>query len=402
MIQKIFLASLMTGNLAFAADFPGGGASEEEFSKAFSAEKGVLDKEKASLDADRLKIGGSLQAEWLVMPLANTATQKDASTNPNTLELYFDSQLKGDLRFFARGRLIHDPSIDESVVNPFTGATQRQNTSSLDELKFSFHASRKVFFTLGRQKIKWGAARFWNPTDFLNSARRDFLKADDQRAGISLIKAHVPIGDSNFYLIGVNDRAYETSRTGAAARFEIPFKAGEWTVSGFSQYGRAARLGSDLSFALWDFDLFVEGAQTDYGKEKSASGGISYGFKYNDKDSITLALETYWQELGATNKSAYNALITANQWVPFYVASSYAAFSAYLMSPGSWTGSTFSVSAIQNNVDSSQYYRLSWIYTGMRDISWTLASGTRVGAADSEFRMFGLSQDYSLLAKINF
>lgn len=392
---------ILNGPNALAAEFPGGGVSDEEFAKAFSSEKGVLDKDRASLDADRLKIGGSLQSEWLVYPLSSSA-QKDASFNPMTLEMYMDSQLKNDLRFFFRGRMIHDPTVNEAVVSPITGQAQRQSTSSLDELRFSFHASRRVFFTLGRQKIKWGAARLWNPTDFLNLTRRDFLKTEDQRAGVALFKAHVPIGDANFYLIGINDRANETAQTGVAGRLEIPFSRGEWTVSGFSQRGQRARIGSDLSIALWDFDLFFEGAQTDYGKEKSASGGISYGFKYNDKDSITLAAETFWQEVGVTDKSTYATLIAAGQWVPFYVASSYASLSAYLASPGSWTGSTFSLSAIQNNVDSSQYYRASWIYTGMPDISWTVAMGWRAGQPDAEMRMFGLSQDYSVQAKLGF
>ena len=39
----------------------------------------------------------------------------------------------------------------------------------------NFDIGRTVFVTAGRQRVKWGIGRFWNPTDFLQPARLDAL-----------------------------------------------------------------------------------------------------------------------------------------------------------------------------------------------------------------------------------
>lgn len=262
--MKYFIAfAFLIATQVFAEDFPGGSSNlEDEFKKGFSQEQGMQSSDQKAVDADRLNIGATLQMEYFIYSFENMS-RTDYVSSPTTLEVYMDSQLKDDVRAFARGRLIHDASIDETVPSPITGLTQKQTTSSLDELKLSFHTKRKVFWTLGKQKIKWGASKFWNPTDFLNAQKRDFFRTEDQRAGISMIKAHVPLGSSNFYLIGVNDRANEVSQTGAAARVEVPISTAEWSFSTYGRKGQPTKLGSDLSFGLGDFDFYVEGAKSD-------------------------------------------------------------------------------------------------------------------------------------------
>ena len=46
---------------------------------------------------------------------------------------------------------------------------------ALDQLWVNFDLARTVFVTAGRQHVKWGVGRFWNPTDFLHRAPRDPL-----------------------------------------------------------------------------------------------------------------------------------------------------------------------------------------------------------------------------------
>lgn len=394
----IFLLCLNVG----AEEFPGGTSNtQEEFEKGFSESKGMSADDNVAINADRLKMGGYLQAEWQGLLLENS-TQKDFITNPMTLELYLDAQLKNDVRAFFKGRLINDASIDESVPSFYSGLPQKQTTSYLDEMKISFNSNRKIFWTIGRQKIKWGASKFWNPTDFLNLQKRDFLRQDDLRTGVSMVKAHMPWKDANFYLIGVSEGARESSQNGLAGRFEIPFNTAEWSMSTYSRKGQTTKVGSDISFAVKDFDVYLEGAQTDQSTEKSASGGLNYEFKYSDEDTASVGLEGFWQENGTDDKSSYLGLITSNRFVPFNIAKSYTLASLYLLKPGSWNDSTILVYAIQNNNDRSQYYRVTWIYSGMSDLVWTVALGGRTGETGSEMKLFGQTYDAWLQMRVAF
>lgn len=392
---QFFLAGLLMAGLSVSAeDFPGGTATniEDEFEKGFSKDKGMQAEDHRTVEADRLKMGGYLQAEWMAYQLEKSKVQ-DYITSPMTLELYLDAQMKNDVRAFFKGRLLHDSAVDESVPSPLTGGAQKQNTSYLDEMKISFNTRRKIFWTVGRQKIKWGASKFWNPTDFINMAKRDFLRQEDLRSGISMVKAHIPWRASNFYLIGVNEAANESSQNGLAGRFEIPINTSEWTMSAYSRKGQKTKMGSDISFALSDFDIYLEGAQTDVATDKSASGGLSYEFKYNDDDTATLGLEGFWHENGASDKAEYATRLAAGQFVPFYMGKSYTSASLFMMKPGSWNDSNILFFAILNNTDRSQYYRVTWIYTGISDLQWTLALGGRTGEEGSEMKLFNQAYD---------
>ena len=122
---------------AAAEDFPGETTNlEDEFNKGFSADKGMKESDQKEVDADRLKIGGSLKAEWYSYLTENP--QDDFLLSPMTLDLYLDSQLKNDVRAFFKGRLIHDASVDETVPNPLTGSLDKQSAAVLDEMKTSW------------------------------------------------------------------------------------------------------------------------------------------------------------------------------------------------------------------------------------------------------------------------
>lgn len=401
--MKLFVILIILSFQVFAEDFPGGNVttSEEEFSKGFGEDQGMQKHDEAAVTADRLKMGGLLQYEYQIHDLENTPIE-DYTTNPMMLELYLDSQLKDDLRVFFRGRFTHDAAIDPTVPNIFTGQLMSQDSSALDEMKIMFNTKKKIFWTLGVQKVKWGAAKFWNPTDFLNLQRRDFLRQEDLRAGISMVKAHVPFGDNNFYLFAVHERSLEAQQTGTAARFEIPFSAGEFTLSGYARKGLPANIGADISFALGDFDIYAEAADNDKNTNKKVSGGLSYEFKYSDEDLVSLGVEGFWQDEGADDIATYPALVTARAFVPFYVAKSYGLFSIFLPKPSSWNQSSFIFYALQNTVDFSQYYRLAYSYTGMSDAIWTLAVGARIGEAGTEAKLFGETQDVMLQLKVAF
>lgn len=395
-MKFLIIALLLTPPL-FAEDFPGSESTnlEDEFKKGFSENQGMQSSDQKTVDTDRLKIGGSLQAEYMLYTFENVA-RTDYISTPMTLEIYMDSQLKDDVRVFGRGRLVHDASVDELTPSPLTGLAQKQTTSSLDELKLSFQTKHKVFWTLGKQKIKWGASKFWNPTDFINIQKRDFFRAEDSRAGTSMIKAHVPLGSSNVYLIGINDKASELAQVATAARVEIPISTSELSFTSYSRKGLPNKYGSDFSFALFDFDFYIEGAKSDQINDQSISGGATYQFKYNDEDSVALSAEGFWQENGADTTASYTNLVLSGRWVPFYVAKSYALASVYLPEPGSFNDSDYNFYFIQNTIDKSCYYRASWIYKGMSDLTWTVAIGSRSGENGTEMKILNQGLDGSL------
>ncbi|OFZ28556.1 MAG: hypothetical protein A2622_05540 [Bdellovibrionales bacterium RIFCSPHIGHO2_01_FULL_40_29] len=399
--MKLFIFSLFMATFVFAEDFPASTSSEAEFTKGFASDKGMQDIDHKAVEADRLKFGGSLQAEWQLYTLKN-APIKDVLYSPMTLELYLDSQLKDDVRAFFKGRMVHDASIDETIPSPLTGLPQRKTTSFIDEMNLRFQTDHKIFWTIGTQKIKWGAAKFWNPTDFINLQKRDSLRQDDLRAGISMLKAHIPWGDSNLYVIGVNENANESQQTGAAARFEIPFSKGEVSLSSYSRRGQNTKIGSDISFALGEFDLYVEAAESDTGHDKNISGGLTYEIMYSDDDSVIFGFESFWQENGTDDKTTYLATTLAGNYIPFYIGKKYDMASVFLTKPLSWNDSTFILNMVQNSSDFSQYYRLNWVYTGMSDATWTTAVGGRSGSDDSEMKFLGQDLDAMIQVKVAF
>ncbi|MBL7542336.1 MAG: hypothetical protein JNL11_00900 [Bdellovibrionaceae bacterium] len=400
----VLCMSLMVSSPLWAADFPGGTSSsavDDEFEKGFGKSTGMQDEDHRMVEADRMKMGGYLQAEWMAYQLVDRPIQ-DYITSPMTLEMYIDAQMKNDVRAFFKGRFLNDGSVDESKPSPLTGGMQKQSTAYLDEMKISFHTRRKIFWTIGRQKIKWGVSKFWNPTDFINMQKRDFLRQEDLRTGISMVKAHVPWNDANFYVLGVTEASSESNQNGLGGRFELPIQTSEWSVSAYSRKGQSTKLGSDISFALKDFDVCMEGAQTDLGTEKAASGGFTYEVKYSDEDTVALGLEGFWQENGNSDKSSYGGLLASGKFIPFNVGKSYSSASVVLLKPGSWNFSTLLFFAIQNNDDRSQYYRATWIYSGISDMLWTVALGSRAGDVGSEMKMFNQTYDAWLQMRVIF
>jgi hypothetical protein len=389
-------------NLAVAEDFPGGPSlSQEEMAKGFSEEKGITKSEKEKLDKDSLKIGGQYKYELLQYRLSG-ATFEEWTQNPQTVSLYFDSHLRNDTRVFLKGRMIYDPAVDESITAPFSNTTLKRNTSSIDELKFQFQLKHKIFVTAGAQKIKWGVGHFWNPTDFLNSEKRDFLQTEDLRAGLGLLKIHVPLGNHNLYLVENFEKTISNQSIGTALRGEMSFSKSELSLTRYSRKGISSLTGADLSIGVWDFDFIFEGAVSDDGNSNSAVSGVSYQYQYSDEDSLTINLEGIWDQQGATSKSEYSGILSQNKWRPFHIAKAYQLISVLFPKPGSLNQSQIQFYVIRNQMDESCYYRGSFLWTGLEDISFETSLGIREGTTGSEMRIGGLFSDLNLSATLAF
>jgi hypothetical protein len=245
---------------------------------------------------------------------------------------------------------------DASTVTPQTGtgtgalvgltpATRANPSVFLDQLWLRFDIARKVYLTIGRQKVRWGVSRIWYPTDFLNSQPRDALNPFDIRLGVNMVKVHVPVESLgwNFYAYGLLDAVNVTSagvtldQLGGAVRGEFVLGPAEIGIGGVWQQGRRGRYGIDVSTALGPFDLFAEAAFRDaqdfvlfrypsdltdenflqkaIGGEIEAyrptgvmvqvSGGATFQFNYTDKNFAILGVEYFYNPAGYDNPVGY-------------------------------------------------------------------------------------------------
>ncbi|HUL57729.1 MAG TPA: hypothetical protein VLU43_00555 [Anaeromyxobacteraceae bacterium] len=370
--------------------------------------------------------------------------------SPNLLDLYADARPNDRVRAFVLGRLLYDPTqassqfagavpgVDASGggVTPFGGLAQKGGTQALlDQLWVKFDVHHDVFVTAGKQHVKWGVGRFWNPTDYLHPVKRDPLAVYDTRTGTALVKAQVPWESrgGNLYAVALfEDAAGKSAITtlghvGAGGRVEMALGTGEVGVDALVQNGNKPRFGADVSVGVWDVDLYVEAAlrpgvdfapfvpdpsppstaSYDQWKPGSTSGftpqitvGGTWSHKYSDEDSLTVGAEYFYNEAGYSDPHVYSALLVAqvlpthypglppgSYFTPFYLGKHYAAAFLNLPKPGSWNDWDFTVSVIGNLSDRTFIARLDTgviVNTYLRVETFVAA---HAGPAGGEFRL---------------
>lgn len=306
--------------------------------------------------SDPLKIGGSLLMTGQAFFSEGRPTAETPFSAPMVLDTYLDARPNDRLRAYAVGRLQFDPTRPLGTASaagtalPMIGVTSSGQTNPsvyLDQLWLRFDILRKVYFTVGRQKVRWGTARIWYPTDFLNSQPRDALNPFDVRLGVNLVKVHVPVEALgwNFYGYGILDNLDVSSaapyvsidRLGGAARAEFVVGPAEIGLGGVWMKGRRPRYAIDVSSALGPFDVYAEAAfrsGKDFLKFKmpadltannvfekaldiaasayrpdgivvQVSGGLSWQFNYTDKNFAVLAAEYFYNPVGYDSPPEY-------------------------------------------------------------------------------------------------
>lgn len=361
--------------------------------------------ERTFLAADKLAIGGQLYLRLNYNLARHANGLKEPLASPNLADVYFDVRPSERVRGFVRGRLRYDPTYDPGAFVLL--ASQSTTTSvDLDQLWLKFDAGRKVYFTLGKQPLKWGTGRFWNPTDFLNAQIRDPLAVFDERLGVNLVKLHVPFEAKgvNLYAIGNLDRANEPRDVGGALRLEWLTGPAEWSLSGAAKRGQPYLLGGDVSAAIWDFDIRIEAAvRTDdhsaYWRgpfsvtpptlpraiDRSGDwipqvvGGIEYAFNINDEDSVFLGAEYFYNDAGYGGSDIYPWLLYAGGFRPLYNGRHYGGIYAALPAPGRWDEHTFIVSNLSNFSDLTHLVRTDWRYTAHRYLSLDFSTSWHYG-----------------------
>jgi hypothetical protein len=355
---------------------------------------------KKDITEENLQIGGTLSSEADYYLVNGVPLEQDNVANPNLLFLYLDSKLENDARVFARARLYYDPTGltggggTASFSNPygFGLGTDENLKVSLQELRISANLDRKIFFTIGRQKVKYGAAKFFNPTDFLNSQQFDFFLPSDERPGVDMVKMHIPSGTANLYVAGMTGNPTNGNPSGGYFRGEVGYDpgggllgSGEISLSGILPRGGAGKAGFDLSQAIGDFDVYFEGAmgQNAAGDWKDATSvGASWEVKYGDRSTDTLTLEAEHFQAGALAEYGILAL--------------------YLPSPAGWTDMTFVETNLYNLIDQSGLSRLDLVCQFSSRISGRIYGTGHWGSLSGTFYLPGQMAELGTRLDVNF
>jgi hypothetical protein len=349
---------------------------------------------------------------------------------------YLDARPTDRLRGFVLGRLTFDPTRREGaspLLPTGTSNTVAAPQMLLDQAWLRFDVARKLFITAGKQHVKWGTSRFWNPTDFLSPQRRDPLALLDTRTGATMLKVHVPWEEKgwNFYAIGLLDNAGPANtlgRIGGAARAEVVLGQMELGLDAVLQRGRKPRLGFDFSSALGPIDVYGElalkrGSDTPLyripegvslgdllgqfqgnggmppdlaslpieayypdGYTPQVSGGATWTFAYSENDTATVGVEYFYNSTGYPTSLAYPYLLFQGQFQPFYLGRHYASVYALLAGPGSWDDTNFILSNLGNLSDRSFTTRLDVTHRALRYLSVEAFVAVNYGQKGGEFR----------------
>lgn len=380
----ILLSSLSTA--AFAQDARdeeifGGAATPstktEQEALAAKKEEGAS----SSPITDSLLIGGRLEIRTNSAVEEQQQFSEGRFTDLKQADIYFDSRPNPDLRAFLRARF----SEATTPMQPKPVLTQ-----DLDELWFKWDIDNAAFFTLGKQHLKWGSGRFWNPTDFVARETRDPFALFDRRLGQEMLKIHIPnekLGFNYYAVIQWADAA-RNDDMGLALRGEFAFLGtGELAVSAQKRRNSPLRLGVDVSSALGPIDIHVEAAFTKQenrlfykgeldpatstlpqayeDKDKTftqVNTGLQKTWKYNADDTITFGAEYFYNELGYEKRYLELYSLAMGQSRSLYAGRRYAGAYVSLPQPGSWNKSSFFLNGMQNISDQTSVVRLTGTY----------------------------------------
>jgi hypothetical protein len=409
--------------------------------------QGIISREKE----DPLRVGGLLYLRTQVFSQEDTAPGDFRLVSPNLLDVFLDVRPNDRVRGFALGRLFYDPTLDSGAspipgVSPAVvqalGVAQQNPRGNLDQLWVNFDVGHTVFVTAGKQHVKWGVGRLWNPTDFLHREPRNPLDPFDVRTGVTMVKAHLPWEARGWNLYGValleDPRYGGGSAAGtlaglpAGGRGEIVLGTVELGADVLAGKGAPPRYGVDVSAGIGDFDLHAEAAfgaararwrvvnpsadpllgryalEQPRGPSPQIVAGGTWAYKYSDEDSVTVGAEYFFQDSGYTDPHVYPFLffgapaLVANPTSPptfaivrqdpsaftsFHLGRHYAGAFVDLPSPGSWNDTTFTLSALGNLSDKSGVIRLDHSVLVLTYLRVETFVQGHVGSKGGEFRL---------------
>lgn len=420
-------AGVSEGPTAAAGTKSTGERARDEEALSSGPLKSQFDTDEAK--SDPLKIGGQVYMRATASYAERDRFRDVGFTTPELVDGFLDARPSERVRAYLLTRVQYDPTYDPNATSPLAlpgaVAPARANPSiALDQLWLRFDVLQTVFVTAGKQHVKWGAARFWNPTDFLTPERKDPLAVFDARLGANMVKVHLPWESKgwNLYAVGLLDNsgpANTLGKVGGAARAEVVLGKTEVGADAVLVSGRRPRYGFDISSGLGPFDVYGElalrsgadftlwrvrsGATLDTehplsdvferysptGTQAIAAGGARTTINYTDKNALTLGVEYFYNPVGYSNPALYPWVMANGQYVPFYTGQHYAGLYALAAGLPDLPFATLVFSTLGNVSDLSFVSRLDFIVLVMSYLQVEAYGAVHYGTKGGELR-FGL------------
>lgn len=149
------------------------------------------------------------------------------------------------------------------------------------------YSREDIALTVGRQRIAWGQARIWNPTDLFNPLSPLRIESD-QRPGVdalSLEYSSAPLSGLNM----VYAPGDEKSKGSAGARIRTHVKGYDLSMI-FGKFRENKVIGFDFAGNIGDSGLRGEGAFTDQKEGKDFTRSV-ISWDYSFPNSLYLLLE---------------------------------------------------------------------------------------------------------------
>jgi hypothetical protein len=353
-----------------------------------------------------------------------------------------DSRPSDRVRGYVQGRLLYDPTRDkysnatngsgqgslqdastsgapQTLAGGTTGQSPNNPQGVLDQAWLKFDVERKVFVTAGKQHVKWGVSRFWNPTDFLSTQRRDPLLPYDLRLGNTMVKFALPLEAKGRNLYGIvlvdNPQPGSTlGQTGAALRGETLLGGAEVGAELVARGNVAPVWGADVSAPLGPFDVYAEAAlltqapvpryrltgtptpgadistlfspDLSRGPFVQVSGGANYTFGWRENRLATVGAEYFYNQLGYDKATIYPVLIFVGGYQPFYTGTHYGALYMTAEGPDEAKHTSYTFSTLGNLSDGSFITRLDFSWRFLTYLTFEAYGDTHYGTRGGEFR----------------
>ncbi|HEX5751035.1 MAG TPA: hypothetical protein VFZ09_32715 [Archangium sp.] len=356
-------------------------------------------REAESLQRTTLAMGGRILQQGYVSGSRLGPDTRMRPSIPALVDLYLDATPGSSFRGFVVGRLVYDP-LDQGLSGPRV---------ILDQLWLRFDVASRVFFTLGRQQIKWGSSRIWNPTDFLQRPNPQPLEAFDLRTGVDMLKVNIPFEplSSNLSLFAtadLNGPAGDPLRYGGAVRAEVAVGTSEFAASAAFLQGRRPRFGLDWSMGAGPFDLNAELALVqdttvglwqrtadgfeprEFGGPKLlASAGVNTQLRFADVYRLGLRLEGFYNSLGYEDRSYLTWLIAQDDYQPLFFGRYYA-MGQLSFTRRSIYVPTLNFTVLSNVLDRSFYGRVDFMVVPITELKVFAFVEAPFGQRGTEFR----------------
>jgi len=359
-----------------------GGRDDAIFGDTETLKPGLLTENSAILSdaANALTVGGQLFLRLNGVFREGDSLGVGALSGPSLFDAFADVRPNDRVRGYAQVRLSFDYTVEPGETNAF-GQALVPFDLQLAQAWTKFDLGQVVYVTAGRQRIRWGTGRFWNPTDFVNQEVRNSVDFFDQRVGVDLVKLHFPFEALgwNLYIISTLDGIDLLEDTGLAARAEFVLGDAELALSTSVRKDSPLRFGADASAGIGLFDVRAEGIVSRGLGRKLFTGDLDFqdgvfpeevdpddddwwfqgvlgaeaSFKYTDNDNVSIGAEYFYNQAGYDSAALYPFLFLNNAYTPLFTGRHYAAAYAFAAAPFDFNDINLTVSTLGNLSDLS-------------------------------------------------